>query len=174
MLPQAEIEVISQVITSRFQEARERYNLSWERPTFSFDVKGTTAGKAHLSANRVMINEGLYVRNKEDFINGTLPHEVAHLAAFRAFNDRGHGLGWKRVMRDFGLEPQRCHSYDVSEVRTKSVKRFYYNCSCGKPMPVSTTIHNRIIERIKKGGSSGYSCRKCRSPIIYSGRWEFV
>lgn len=169
-MQQSDILEISRVITERFEEAKDRYHLSnWQRPVFSFDLKGTTAGQAHLSKNLIKVNEGLFIRNKEDFFRGTLPHEVAHLAAYRAFNDRGHGSGWKRVMIDFKLEPKRCHSYDVSEVRTRVTRRFLYTCGCSQPIPVPTNTHNKIKARLFAGMGSGYKCRKCQYSLKYTG-----
>lgn len=169
-MQQSDILEISRVITERFEEAKDRYHLSgWQRPVFSFDLKGTTAGQAHLSKNLIKVNEGLFIRNKEDFLRSTLPHEVGHLAAFRAFNDRGHGNGWKKVMVDFGLEPKRCHSYDVSEVRTRVTRRFLYACGCSQPIPVPTNTHNKIKTRLFAGMGSGYRCRKCRCELKYTG-----
>ncbi len=158
---------ISEVITRSFEEAKDRYNLDWQRPVFNFKLKGTTAGRAHLRDNVISINEGLYLRNKSEFLKQTLIHEVAHLAAFRQFSDRGHGNGWKRVMIDFGLQPTRCHSYDVSEVKSNT-KKFYYTCGCSR-LEISTTIHNRITQRLKMGQGAGYSCKKCRQPIKFTG-----
>ena len=162
-----DISDIAEVIQNRFEEAKNRYGLIWERPVFNFQLKGTTAGRANLRANLIKVNWELYRRNKSDFLKQTLPHEVAHLAAFRQFSDRGHGNGWKRVMVDFGLQPTRCHSYDVSEVKSNT-KKFYYTCGCSR-LEISTTIHNRITQRLKMGQGAGYSCKKCRQPIKFTG-----
>lgn len=169
-MQQTDIDSISQIITDRFREARERYQLhNWERPVFSFDLKGTTAGQAHLGLNKIKINEGLFIRNKEEFLRQTLGHEVAHLAAYKAFNDRGHGSGWRRVMIDFRLEPKRCHSYDVSEVRTRVTRRFLYTCGCSQALPIPTNTHNKIKKRLLAGMGSGYKCRKCQCTLKYTG-----
>lgn len=164
-----DISDIAEVIHNRFEEAKNRYGLIWERPVFNFQLKGTTAGRANLRANLIKVNEELYRRNKSDFLKQILPHEVAHLAAFRQFSDRGHGNGWKRVMVDFGLQPLRCHSYDVSEVkRSNNTRKFYYTCGCSR-LEISTTIHNRITDRIRADKPTGYFCRKCKQTIKYTG-----
>lgn len=37
-----------------------------------------------------------------------IPHEAAHFVAYRLFDDQGHGVYWKNVMREcFNLTPSR-------------------------------------------------------------------
>ena len=102
-------------------------------------------------------------RNLEDYLSQTIPHEYAHFVAHYKWGNRisAHGYEWQSVMiRCFNLSPDRCHNYDVSEVKsTNKIQRHFYCCSCGHETNFSTTIHNRI--------QSGriYLYAKCRHNI---------
>ena len=75
----------------------------------------------------------LFRENFEDYIEQTLPHEIAHAfvrhqkySICPSFDDvisgryrrssrpKPHGSEWKRVMLAFGKTPSRCHSYEKS------------------------------------------------------------
>jgi len=98
------------------EELNEEYGAEFDFPRIEWVVCGTTAGKAWLGQWRIQLNEQLCKENIEDFINDTIPHEVAHLIAYKVFGDDGHGDGWKSVMRALGLNPSRCHNYDTRRV----------------------------------------------------------
>jgi SprT protein len=152
----SDIEKISEVITEFWDKGKRMYRVDWERPVFNFKLSGRTAGRAALQANLVKINEELFVRNREEFLAQTIPHEVAHLLAWRAFKDNGHGYGWKRVMVNFGLEPRRCHNYDTSEV-ARRVSRYLYTCGCPGGVKVGSKHHKQLMQ-----GAISIRCRGCR------------
>jgi len=58
-------------------------------------------------------------------------------------------------MTAFGLEPSRCHEFDLAQVSTRRQRRFRYRCDC-REHELSATRHNRILR-----GEQRYSCRKC-------------
>lgn len=101
------------------EELNEEYGADFDFPRIEWVVCGTTAGKAWLGQWRIQLNEQLCKENIEDFMQDTIPHEVAHLIAYKVFGDDGHGDGWKSVMRALGLNPSRCHNYDTSHVEGK-------------------------------------------------------
>ena len=91
-------------------------------PKVSFDLRGTTAGKAFYQTNEVKFQPTLLFENPETFIEQTAGHEVGHLLARFKFRDRGidpHGSEWQSVMWYLGLPATRCHNYDTSNVSTK-------------------------------------------------------
>lgn len=139
--------------------ANDMYKLNLPYPYVSFKLKGRTAGKAFLMANEVRYNPILLEENKDSFLNRTVPHEVAHLVAYTKdpVNGRGHGYLWKRIMRDFGLDASRCHSYDTTNTRqSKSTlsRNYPYKCAC-KTHNLTSIRHHRIL----KGAQ--YSCKHC-------------
>lgn len=128
-------------------------------PNIVFDLKGLSAGVAYTKTNTLRFNKILLSNNVDTFINITVPHEVAHLVADTFYNSRQcHGKGWKSIMKYvFGLEPKRCHDYDISFC-TKSRKKYTYICNC-REHELSTTLHNRISK-----GSWRY-CKLCHGTL---------
>ncbi len=76
--------------------------------------------------NRLKVTAGLayceetpqYVRLSLEFMmqhpkvmcDVIIPHEMAHLAAFTAYGDNGHGDGWASVMEFLGLPAEEYHT----------------------------------------------------------------
>lgn len=138
----------------------------FREPELDFTLKGSTAGQFNSAKWTIRYNIPIYERHPDDFIKRTVPHEVAHLVV-SVLKSRGyygrkkvrpHGPEWKAVMRKFGVEDTRCHSYDVEGLvrrrgpRSKPVK---IRCGCGE-RGVTVTIGRRMMD----GGQ--YRCRKCK------------
>jgi predicted SprT family Zn-dependent metalloprotease len=72
----------------------------------------TTAGRAFIAHDPQYID--LSVELMEQYLNEfctvIIPHELAHCVAFLVYNDPGHGKHWKRIMKELGLIPERCHN----------------------------------------------------------------
>lgn len=148
-----------------------------------FEKQGGTAGtaytadvscdpddrKSYLRGKHVInFNLALAFENQEDFLEQTVPHEVAHIITEMFFKGedkqyRGHGDFWKFVMKRFGKPPTRCHSYDVEHhVRHVEKDTFSYVCSrCGAPYNLSKVAHNRVENRTHR-----YAC-KCGSELKF-------
>ncbi len=131
-----------------------------------FDLKGKVAGTANSGKGVIRINYVLLKENTEHFIKQTLGHEYAHLITDSLWlsnlisKPTAHGQGWKKVMRQLGLTPDRCHSYDTTNSSTKKQRRWKYTCGCiDRPHMISTTLHNRIRRGRK------YRCQRCKKPI---------
>jgi len=62
--------------------ANERYDLSLNYPSVGFTVRGTNGGTANHGTWHVNFNMGLLVDNMDEYLNQTIPHEVAHLVTF--------------------------------------------------------------------------------------------
>lgn len=71
-----------------------------------------TAGMAYFDRSIVSLSPKIFQVYPEGFILDIIPHELAHIAAFRAFKDTGHGQGWKRAMDALGItrKDRRCWS----------------------------------------------------------------
>lgn len=116
-------------------------------------------------SNVVYLNLPLMMRNEKDFLEDTIPHEVAHLVA-RAIQvksgrvEGAHGKTWKAVMsRVYGLNPVRCHSYEVSGIGRKT-KTYKYICSC-KKFEVGSVRHNKMMKGAK------YTCKLCKKHLVF-------
>lgn len=142
--------------------ARVRFNNPLFMPTISFDLTGTTAGKAFLQSLHVQLNAVLLSENIASFESDTIPHELAHLIVFHLKGSRGgHGPEWKSAMQRLGVDPSRTHNYDVTNSRTTKVISGY-TCGCGV-LDVSPRLH----ERIRRGAQ--VTCRKCGQRPKYLG-----
>ena len=135
-----------------------------------FGLRGHCAGQARVAGRelQVRVNLELLHRYQADYLAQTIPHEVAHLYVlwrhrFKRRKPRPHGPEWQVVMQDcFGLEPQRCHSYETRPAR--SVPRaFLYACSC-REHRLTSIMHNRIKTARQA------LCRYCRAPLRFVGK----
>ncbi len=145
-------------------QANQAFELSIQAPSILFDLKGQTAGMVKFLADgaiQIRYNRKLLEKNQLRYLAQTLPHEVAHIVA-RAQHGRQvrpHGHEWRSVMVFFGAEPLRCHSYDVSGITLRKLKRFNYKCQC-KNHQLTTIRHNRV----RRGQT--YICRSCATALI--------
>ena len=123
-------------------------------PHVRFDKRGTCGGTANYSKMELNFNAGLMVDNWDEYMNQIIPHEVAHIIKTHIYGygkgrNSAHGANWKRVMRAFGVEPDRCHNMDVSKVKQYKapLKKYIYVCQCGcdKEVILSAVRHNRMV-----------------------------
>lgn len=92
----------------------------------------------------------------------TVIHEICHIVvrhealASCVRGVKAHGPEWKSKMRACGLEPRRCHDFDVSKApgsrRTKKL-----HCGCPSPHMVSARKYNQAAS-----GKSNYRCKRCK------------
>lgn len=158
------------------EKANMKFGISMAVPAVTFDLKGTTAGKAHIREHLVNFNLALLTNNIDDFLENTVGHEVAHLVTYKLHPSRviriglkrmrtikPHGIEWQMVMRELGMIPSRCHSYDTTEVKQQRTK-YEYKCKCHRPLMVGAKIHNNI-----QSGLKNYHCKTCKADIVYAG-----
>lgn len=69
----------------------------------------TTAGRAFLDDGYIDLSPDLMWEHTEQFCRDTIPHELAHLVAWKVYGDPGHGKGWKTVIREFNIPTDRLH-----------------------------------------------------------------
>jgi SprT protein len=145
-----------------YKMALEHYTILEEvKPlNFTFDLKGRTAGRAWYATNTIQINLQLARDNFNDFMEQTIPHEVAHIIARKVYGTliKPHGRQWKSVMLFFGCNPARCHDYDTQAAR--KTKRYFYNCECGKKLYLKRKTAAYINNG--NGNGSGYKCKTCQ------------
>lgn len=132
------------------------------KPTVTFVTKGKVAGRAFYSRHMVEFNSVLARENSEDFMD-TIIHEVAHLVTHRLFPlaKQHHGPEFKRICQMLGGSGERCHNYDVSNVKRKINKTYHiWKCACQE--------HLLSPQKHKKGmnGTTRYSCRQCKTQVM--------
>jgi len=146
--------------------ANEIYNKTMQKPKILFNLRGKTAAGAWDWKWLIKINLVLLKENWQDMIDDTIPHEVAHLVAYKIYGSfiKPHGTEWKSVMRNFGKNPIRCHKYNTSNSTLRTVAKIYtYECSC-KTYNLTIIRHRR-----QASGQKKYFCKKCRYPIKFIG-----
>jgi len=131
---------------------------------YGFSLKGKVAGVAYTRRPEVRYNLVIASKseNKNQFLNQTVPHEVAHVVVSTVFPfAKAHGNEWKNVMKNvFGCEPARCHNMKTESAR--KTRKFSYACKCGIPHIVGVVRHNR-----QRAGTSNYICSKCHSNLTF-------
>jgi len=127
----------------------------------TFDIKGRTAGQ-QLRQN-IRFNMDIIRNNFSQFMQRTPTHEVAHVLTTRKYpRASAHGREWQGVMWSvFGVEPSRCHNYDMENVPTRNTKTHLCDCACSEPHYVSTRLRNNMLK------GKRYLCGKCRKPLTY-------
>ena len=116
----------------------------------------STAGRAWLSDAVVEFSTSLYAANSEAFLADTVPHEVAHIVAFRAFGSRGHDNFWKAVAA-VTSNTSRCHTYQVN--KKAPGKTYEWKCACQ-----SHFFSPQRQAWANKGKT--YKCKKCNQILV--------
>ena len=132
-----------------------------------FDLKGKAAGSVRLirgSDPLIRYNGQLLKENGETFLQQTIPHEVAHVVAYRLHGQRirPHGPEWQQVMALFGAEASRCHQFDTRQSKSRQLRQFDYRCGC-RSHQLSSIRHNRVTR------GQVYLCRQCGQSLEYAG-----
>ena len=161
------IEQASQQTRRLLRLAADHYGMPAPRVEIRFDLRGRAAGQASLPARgqpQIRYNPQLLLENGEAFLQRTVPHESAHIIAFRLHGRRirPHGAEWKAVMALFGADSRRCHDYDVSTVPGRRLTRHPYRCGC-REHQLTSIRHNRIQ------AGQVYLCRACGQELKPEG-----
>ncbi|MBE9593280.1 MAG: SprT-like domain-containing protein [Proteobacteria bacterium] len=124
-------------------------------PSIKMDLTGKCAGRFHPKDNRIRFNLDLMLKNKEDFINETVAHEVAHFVVeVIQPGSKPHGVTWKAIMKLFGIiNPKIYHDYKLP-IKKKS-NTYLYQCGCRNHY-FSKTKHKRAEDGVI------YTCTDCK------------
>lgn len=194
MLTQEQKKQILDKIEACFVKADAHYKRTLKRPTqVEYTLKGGSAGTANPRNHVLNFNAALALRDWNDMITNTVPHEVAHLIDYEINNKLEeqmlarshaiermhllgrrvkmpkrdvHGYSWQSVMRVLGAVPKRTHNVDTTGiVRRKS--RHSYRCDCGGTLVVGAKHHNAILRgaRVTHRG-----CGRVLTPTMHLGR----
>ncbi|NLW05030.1 MAG: SprT family zinc-dependent metalloprotease [Pseudomonadaceae bacterium] len=149
-------------VLSCYALAEQYYLKSFSRPELLINLRGRSAGIAELQNNRLRFNAVLLQENEVAFLAEVVPHEIAHLLAWKIYgrNIRPHGNEWQQIMQQvFELSPSRTHRFDVQ----RSAKMgYFYGCACvDKKHALTIRRHNRIMN------GQGYICLLCKSHLRF-------
>ncbi|MBZ5486025.1 SprT-like domain-containing protein [Halomonas aquamarina] len=168
--PQEELAALSS--EALHKAALERVDEAWQRclevyptlprPGVWFDLKGASAGQAHMGRGGLRFNPILLDDNRAAFFDDVIPHEMAHWLVFHLDNARRfkpHGREWQTVMRDlFGLPARVTHCFDVHKAQPAP---YLYRCGCR-----THALTPRRHALVSKGRR--YRCRHCRKSLVHT------
>jgi SprT protein len=123
-----------------------------------FNLRGNSAGQMQGRNGLAVLryNMPLAENNRERFLAQTVPHEVAHIINWQ-LGGHNHDKQWKWIMIEYGVEPERCHSYEMPV--GKLLSTYSYKCNC-RTYELSKTRHNRILN------GTTYSCNLCKGKLV--------
>jgi SprT protein len=160
---------IKELINKRYDEcydiARSK-GIDLPKIEVCFNLKGTVAGMfcTRFGKKFFRVNLILAFENIENYLKQIIPHEFSHYIVNHSFslnNPSPHGIQWKKTMRFiFGLNPERCHNYDTTNVK-RNVKTYMYKCLC-RQIEISSIRHRRIQTNQKN-----YICKICHQRIEF-------
>lgn len=107
---------LDQEVTRTLKIARTSFPArEFPDPSVKMDLTGKCAGCFHPGDYRIRFNLSLMLKNKEDFINVTVAHEVAHyIVEVIDPTSKPHGATWKSIMKLFGImNPKIYHDYEL-------------------------------------------------------------
>ena len=114
------------------------------------------------AAGTIELNRVYLANEPEAMLTDTLAHELAHLLVWHLYPRRRlapHGPLWRHIMQSwFGVEPQRTHNFETSQVRSRRQRRWCYRCDCSEHA-LTTTRHKRIQQ------GAQYRCRQCSTAL---------
>lgn len=142
-------------------KANAYFNKAYPLPVITYRKKGSVAGSAFLGRWEIQLNTLMLAQYQHTFIQEVIPHELAHLIAFKQFGNKisPHGKEWQWLMTMvFNCTPKRTHNFTVPTTNTHA--RFTYSCLC-QDHALSTVRHNRIQHQ-----QTTYFCKKCRGPLV--------
>lgn len=118
-------------------------------PMIEFYYKGGAAGQCDYKNNRYRFNIGQAVQS--DAIERlTVPHEVAHMVAYRVYRISGHKRTWKIICIALGGDGKRCYNAEERGVtviparKRVNVREYKYITDEGYIVWLGATRHNRL------------------------------
>jgi len=166
--PEQIMQIAEATVRAAEHRARLFFAIRLPEAVIDFSLRGRCAGQARVERNAktfLRINLKLLTENFEDFLEQTIPHEVAHLvvnwqARKKRQRPRPHGPEWQLVMQDcYGLQSVRCHAYQTTSARIVP-RNFLYRCDC-REHHLTSIMHNRMSHRYKA------LCKSCKTPLKF-------
>lgn len=118
------------------------------------------AGAFYPKKNEIIINEAYYLKNPQEMLDITIPHEVAHAYTHYEFRENqrkkilSHGAEWASVMKMLGLAPTPCHNYDTLSDSFSGVCR-----NCDKVITITPATFGKMKMNAR------ISCAKCGAKL---------
>ena len=97
-----------------WNKAKEIFGNIGEKPKCVLNNRlKSTGGRAFIEHGYIDLSVSLLRDNMDYYAKDTIPHELAHMIAFRLYQDRGHGKAWKYVAQTLYGANNRCHTMQI-------------------------------------------------------------
>jgi predicted SprT family Zn-dependent metalloprotease len=141
---------VDAVVEQSFCACEKHYKQKFNRPEIRYNIRNTNGGEAWHQQNLIRLNLTFLVENEEDFLEQTVPHEVAHLVAHAVYDSkpmngkkvRPHGPEWKEVCGVLGIKPRVKHTYNLTSLDLVRVKR----------VRATKTTKGKLLDLVKRLG----------------------
>lgn len=70
----------------------------------------STGGVCKADIRVIELSAEMFYYNQAEYVKVIIPHEAIHLADWDINNNIGHSPTWKKIMVEYGLKPDRCHT----------------------------------------------------------------
>ena len=123
------------------------YGISLESPNISFNLKGRAAGEAsfHRGVYTLKFNPEAVRNHWEEMVKNTISHEVAHIVQHKMRDYMSHDLEWKSIDRNLGGNGQRCHNFNLTPAKRKSIIRYKYVLPSGTEVLIGPASFSSIV-----------------------------
>jgi predicted SprT family Zn-dependent metalloprotease len=100
--------------------------IKWEINSRMRRVLGRALMNRDKQTFKIELSREYITKGNEEAIYNTITHEIAHIIAFKVYNEKGHGMWWKMVHEKLGgdskrLAKQEETGYTVKRNRVKRV-----------------------------------------------------
>ena len=125
-------EQLSKMVTSKADSVWQQLGMLYPqlqrmpRPAVKYNKRlKTTAGRAFIDSKPPYfdLSNDLLWQYPDTVIEDTVPHELAHIAAYIVFGDCGHGKDWKSVMVAINRPPAVYHNMLNSRHEARKLQR---------------------------------------------------
>jgi SprT protein len=134
-------------------------------PIICFNQTGIPAARYEWDRNLYAFNPFIFKRNKEAFLEDTVPHEVSHhvhcvIMEDVPLVDESHGAIWQGIMATLGHPgASEYHEYNTARV-PGAPSYFVYKCQC-TTRQLALSYYKETIKGVQ------FNCACCNTRLVY-------
>jgi len=156
-------ETTSQKVDRWIREAFEANEaIGWDIVRWEWNDSFTARlGDADAQKGLIRLSTPLWARATEQERKQVVKHEACHLITRQRYGwaVSSHGPEWRATMRRCGLQPDRCHKVDRTDL-VRRAPRYAVTCKCGANKSFAPTRFRRLLS------GTQYRCKLCGSLIV--------